>query len=269
MKKLSGVLIFCSLLIVSGCGLRGPSPLSVLKTLYQEIAKFEILPADKVVFEWKENKARFEALSGKPTVLKIEAVIDEFQPPAETIKLRKGDCEDLAILFVSAARHLGFPARVVIGTLKPEARSPHGALHVWTEIFLEGKWQTVDPTLAPKVSFDWFFFHPYPREEIVATFDEKEFSGKSILELQKKEWEKMRTSLQEKIRSFLVQKFRAESGKKLTREILTELEDIAKHLTDQLINFYVAGVPENPQKLVQPHDLVLRDWIEAIKRRKS
>ncbi|SCY54143.1 Transglutaminase-like enzyme, putative cysteine protease [Paracoccus tibetensis] len=83
------------------------------------------------------------------------------QSPAETIRLGSGTCRDLAVLFIEAARTLGFAARFVTGylydpatdlgrvtpTATSEAVSGGGATHAWADVFVPGVgWVEFDPT---------------------------------------------------------------------------------------------------------------------------
>ena len=62
----------------------------------------------------------------------------------------KGRSEDLAHLFIAAARHLGHPARFIAGHLMDEATDrPHS----WAQAYIEGLgWTHFDPTLDVSVS---------------------------------------------------------------------------------------------------------------------
>lgn len=74
------------------------------------------------------------------------------QSPAETLARGRGSCRDFAVLFVEAARSLGFGARIVSGYLyDPEGgllgSIEAGATHAWAEVYLPGAgWITCDPT---------------------------------------------------------------------------------------------------------------------------
>jgi transglutaminase-like putative cysteine protease len=74
------------------------------------------------------------------------------QSPAETLDRGWGSCRDFAVLFVEAARGLGFGARVVSGYLyHPDpviaTSLDAGSTHAWAEIFVPGAgWITFDPT---------------------------------------------------------------------------------------------------------------------------
>ena len=74
------------------------------------------------------------------------------QPPAQTLDRGRGSCRDFAVLFVEAARSLGFGARIVSGYLyHPDRKSAGfgdaGSTHAWAEVFVPGAgWITFDPT---------------------------------------------------------------------------------------------------------------------------
>src|SRR5262245_57623140 len=77
------------------------------------------------------------------------------QTPLETLKRKSGTCRDFALLFIEAARVLGFGARFVTGYLYDpsldggEAVQGAGATHAWAEIYLPGAgWVEFDPTNA-------------------------------------------------------------------------------------------------------------------------
>lgn len=76
------------------------------------------------------------------------------QTPVETLNLGGGSCRDFALLFMEAARGLGFAARFVSGYLYDPAVDGAsagtvgaGATHAWAEIYLPGAgWVEFDPT---------------------------------------------------------------------------------------------------------------------------
>jgi transglutaminase-like putative cysteine protease len=78
------------------------------------------------------------------------------QTPLETLGRKSGTCRDYALLFIEAARALGFGARFVTGYLYDpaldggkEAVQGAGATHAWAEIYLPGAgWVEFDPTNA-------------------------------------------------------------------------------------------------------------------------
>lgn len=74
------------------------------------------------------------------------------QSPIESLDRGWGSCRDFAVLFVEAARTLGFGARLVTGYLYTPDENPGGirgadATHAWAEVFVPGAgWITFDPT---------------------------------------------------------------------------------------------------------------------------
>ena len=74
------------------------------------------------------------------------------QSPVETLDRGWGSCRDFAVLFVEAARSLGFGARLVTGYLfNPgqmlQGSTDAGSTHAWGEVFVSGAgWISFDPT---------------------------------------------------------------------------------------------------------------------------
>ena len=75
------------------------------------------------------------------------------QVPAETLRNKAGACRDFAMVFIEAARYLGFGARFVSGYLydpaldKGDATPATAATHAWAEVYLPGAgWVEYDPT---------------------------------------------------------------------------------------------------------------------------
>ena len=75
------------------------------------------------------------------------------QSPAETLEKKTGACRDFAMVFIEAARYLGFGARFVSGYLydpaldKGDATQAVAATHAWAEVYLPGAgWIEYDPT---------------------------------------------------------------------------------------------------------------------------
>ncbi|MBO9478157.1 transglutaminase family protein [Shimia sp. R11_0] len=57
-----------------------------------------------------------------------------------------GVCQDHAHVFLSAARHMGLPARYVSGYLMLDDRTEQDAMHAWAEVHVEGLgWVGFDP----------------------------------------------------------------------------------------------------------------------------
>ena len=74
------------------------------------------------------------------------------QSPIETLDRGCGSCRDFAVLFIEAARCLGFGARLVSGYLfNPDqmlrGSTDAGSTHAWGEVFVSGAgWISFDPT---------------------------------------------------------------------------------------------------------------------------
>lgn len=74
--------------------------------------------------------------------------------PAETLRLGRGSCRDLALLMIEALRSLGLAARFVSGYLYVPSRDGRrhvggGSTHAWCQVYLPGAgWVEFDPTNA-------------------------------------------------------------------------------------------------------------------------
>ena len=74
------------------------------------------------------------------------------QSPVQTLDRGWGSCRDFAVLFVEAARNLGFGARIVSGYLYNPGQGVvgtggAGSTHAWAEVYVPGAgWITFDPT---------------------------------------------------------------------------------------------------------------------------
>jgi transglutaminase-like putative cysteine protease len=74
------------------------------------------------------------------------------QSPTQNLERGWGSCRDFAVLFVEAARSLGFGARIVSGYLyhpygNSVGTSDAGSTHAWGEVYVPGAgWITFDPT---------------------------------------------------------------------------------------------------------------------------
>jgi transglutaminase-like putative cysteine protease len=64
----------------------------------------------------------------------------------ETAKLNKGDCTEFALLTTALCRAAHIPARVVTG-IAYVPFSGNFYYHAWTQVFIEGKWYSVDAAL--------------------------------------------------------------------------------------------------------------------------
>ena len=63
----------------------------------------------------------------------------------QVLDARQGDCNEHTVLFVAMARSLGLPARTAVGLVHLRGRFYY---HAWPEVWLDGGWVAVDPTLG-------------------------------------------------------------------------------------------------------------------------
>jgi len=60
---------------------------------------------------------------------------------------RSGDCTEHAVLLTALARSVGFPAKVVFGSVIARNGEQVGAYgHAWAELHRDGRWSIVDAT---------------------------------------------------------------------------------------------------------------------------
>jgi len=73
-----------------------------------------------------------------------------FASAAETLKTRRGDCSEHAVLLAALLRAQGIPSRLASGAAYFDAPGAGPALggHVWTEAWIGGQWASLDATLA-------------------------------------------------------------------------------------------------------------------------
>jgi transglutaminase-like putative cysteine protease len=75
--------------------------------------------------------------------------------PAQTLALGEGVCRDLTVLFMAAARQLGFASRFVSGYQQGDGLRAQRYLHAWPEVYLSGVgWLGFDPTHDTLVGAD-------------------------------------------------------------------------------------------------------------------
>jgi hypothetical protein len=70
-----------------------------------------------------------------------------FATAAEVAASREGDCTEHAVLLAALARACGIPSRVATGLVYVESLQGFG-YHMWTEVYLDGKWIPLDATLG-------------------------------------------------------------------------------------------------------------------------
>ena len=74
-------------------------------------------------------------------------------PPAETLRNRRGACRDLAVLFMDCCRSVGIAARFVSGYQQEAPASGERHMHAWAEVYLPGGgWRGYDPSQGLAIS---------------------------------------------------------------------------------------------------------------------
>jgi transglutaminase-like putative cysteine protease len=85
--------------------------------------------------------------------------------PSQTIQLRKGDCEDFAILLCSLIRAKGIPheeVKVVAGLVQSGGEVVG---HAWVELKHQGEWMPLESAThgpKPPPAFDYYLTHEHP-----------------------------------------------------------------------------------------------------------
>lgn len=76
-----------------------------------------------------------------------------FASASETVRNRRGDCTEHAVLLAAALRAKGIGSRVVNGLVWiPAGNGRDGAYlwHMWTQAVIDGRWTDLDATLSPE-----------------------------------------------------------------------------------------------------------------------
>ncbi len=71
-------------------------------------------------------------------------------PAAQVARDPRGDCRNYALLTAALCRAEGIPARTALGLLyvKKEGQRPQMGFHMWTEVWVAGRWLGLDGTLG-------------------------------------------------------------------------------------------------------------------------
>lgn len=113
------------------------------------------VPSDSPEIQELALRAVKGAKSKRAKVKRLVNFVDKFiiddmsaEPPTvlDLIETRRGDCTEHSDLFVTLARSLGIPARVVNGFIYGEDSLLSFGGHAWCEVVVDGKWYAVDPT---------------------------------------------------------------------------------------------------------------------------
>lgn len=83
------------------------------------------------------------------THMKKESHPVAFAPADEVARTLQGDCSEYAMLTAAMCRAAGIPSRAVVGLLYVDSsRGPAFGFHMWTEVWVQGRWVPIDGTLG-------------------------------------------------------------------------------------------------------------------------
>jgi transglutaminase-like putative cysteine protease len=68
-----------------------------------------------------------------------------FATADEVARCREGDCSEMGMMLAAMCRAVGIPSRVAFG-LVYDPNNPGFGGHLWSEVYLDGRWETCDPT---------------------------------------------------------------------------------------------------------------------------
>jgi hypothetical protein len=72
----------------------------------------------------------------------------ELESASRTLQTMRGDCRHHAMALTAMARAAGIPARTAIGLLYVYRDGPKLGFHMWSEVYIDGKWLGLDSTLG-------------------------------------------------------------------------------------------------------------------------
>jgi transglutaminase-like putative cysteine protease len=83
----------------------------------------------------------------------MKVTADEALATADHVaRTLEGDCTEFAMLTAAMCRAEGVPSRTAIGLIYAEPadakRAPCFAFHMWTEVWISGRWIPIDATLG-------------------------------------------------------------------------------------------------------------------------
>ncbi|HKM99463.1 MAG TPA: transglutaminase-like domain-containing protein [Candidatus Binataceae bacterium] len=104
--------------------------------IVRSVPAFEETSEVEALYSWVKRNIRFT----KDPVTK-----EKLYPPAELLKIRAGDCDDIAMLLGALLIAIGYPARLI--TVSANAEQPNEFSHVYTEAEVptgSGNWIPLD-----------------------------------------------------------------------------------------------------------------------------
>ena len=66
---------------------------------------------------------------------------------SDVARSHSGDCKAHAVYLAALARARGIPARVAVGLVYSDRLAAFG-YHMWTEVYIDGRWIPLDGTLG-------------------------------------------------------------------------------------------------------------------------
>ncbi|MDG2020410.1 MAG: transglutaminase-like domain-containing protein [Phycisphaerales bacterium] len=116
--------------------------------------------ADRAVRGSKTSRERAETLRRSVhRHISRKELSTAFATAGETVRQRRGDCTEHAVLLAAALRSIGLPSRVVNGLIwirRPGDDRGAYLWHMWTQVAIDEQWFDLDATLPP----DGPGFHP-------------------------------------------------------------------------------------------------------------
>jgi hypothetical protein len=111
--------------------LRDPAINRLARDIVQSVPAFDDLAEANALYEWVRRNIRFT----KDPVNK-----ETLYPPAELLKIRAGDCDDISMLLGTLLMAIGYPARLMTVAAGGDEFS-----HVYVEANINGEWIPLDP----------------------------------------------------------------------------------------------------------------------------
>jgi len=120
--------------------LRDSSIIRQAKDIVAGVPSFDDAAEVAALYHWVYSHIKFR----KDPVNK-----EALYPPAELLKIRAGDCDDIAMLLATLVMAIGYPARLVTVSANPQA--PDQFSHVYIEAHVAGRWVPLDAARADSV----------------------------------------------------------------------------------------------------------------------
>jgi hypothetical protein len=114
--------------------LRDPAIIRLATDIVRSAPAFDDFAEANALYEWVRGNIRFT----KDPVNK-----EKLYPPAELLKIRAGDCDDISMLLGTLLMAVGYPARLM--TVAAAGGAPEQFSHVYIEGEINGEWIAMDP----------------------------------------------------------------------------------------------------------------------------